>query len=441
MSYLVAIVGRPNTGKSTFFNRLTRTRKAIVDSTPGVTRDRNYGEVTWEDKEFTLVDTGGFEPEDSGGMISRMQEQTTVAMEEADAVILLLDGRGGLAAPDYEAVNRLRRISKPVFYLVNKIDAPEQEDKLLSDFYQLGVEPIYPVSAEHGYGIRDFMDAILPLIPEEKEETTEKDLIRISVLGRPNVGKSSLVNRLLGEQRMLVTDIPGTTRDSIDTMLEVSGRKYCLIDTAGIRRKSRVGEHLEKYSVIKALKSLADCDIAVSVLDASEGVTDQDAKILGYVSEKHKGCILIANKWDLLKGRPDLQKRLRAEIRERTVFISYAPLIAVSALTGHNVTRILALANKVYAQYTTRISTSRLNEELREMVSQHEPPASRGRRIKLYYATQTRTKPPTFLIFANYPDSIPPSYLRYLNNQFRERLGLDESPIRINLRQRERRGS
>ncbi|MFH1146853.1 MAG: ribosome biogenesis GTPase Der [Pseudomonadota bacterium] len=441
MSYLVAIVGRPNTGKSTLFNRLTRTRKAIVDSTPGVTRDRNYAEVTWDEKEFTLVDTGGFESEDSGEIISKMQGQTTLAMEEADAIILLLDGRGGPAPPDYEAVSRLRRVNKPVLYVVNKIDGPEQEERLLPDFYRLGVEPLYSVSAEHAYGIRDFMEALLAFIPEQKEEGAGEDLIRISVVGRPNVGKSSLVNRLLGEERMLVTDVPGTTRDSIDTLFEVSGRKYCLIDTAGVRRKSRVGGHLEKFSVIKALKSLSECDIALSVLDAGEGITDQDARILGYISEKNKGCILIVNKWDLLKDRDDLKKRIKTEIRAQTVFISYAPLLNISALTGCNTKRILSLAETVYGQYTARISTSKLNEALRELVSQHEPPASRGRRIKLYYATQTAIKPPTFLIFANYPDSIPTSYQRYIVNQLRETLALEKAPIRIVLRQRERRGS
>lgn len=439
MSFLVAIVGRPNTGKSTLFNRLTRTRKAIVNSTPGVTRDRNYGEVTWEGKRFTLVDTGGFEPAGRDKLVSKMQEQTTLAMEEADVIMFLMDGRQGVTATDYEAIDCLRKIEKPVFYVVNKIDSLEKED-LLSDFYQLGVHPIYGVSGEHGYGIRDFMDVLLTHIPVEREAEIGPEVIRMAILGRPNVGKSSIVNRLLGQDRMLVTEIPGTTRDSVDTILEREGRTYCLIDTAGIRRKGRVSHQLEKYSVIRALRSLSECDLALVLIDAGEGVTDQDVHILGYVSDNHKGCIIVVNKWDLLKGDERRKKKIIDDITAATPFIAYAPVLKISALTGYRVSSILELVDKVYKQYNTRFSTGKVNQTLNEILAHHEPPLRGGRRVKLYYMTQTGIKPPTFVVFTNYPESIHFSYRRYLVNELRKKFAFDQSPVRVIFRRREKGG-
>ncbi|MEW5949464.1 MAG: ribosome biogenesis GTPase Der [Thermodesulfobacteriota bacterium] len=437
MSFLVAIVGRPNTGKSTFFNRLTHSRRAIVDSTPGVTRDRNYGEVAWEGKRFVLVDTGGFEPVGGDKLVSRMQEQTTLAMEEADAVIFLMDGREGLTATDYEAIDRLRKIEKPVFYVANKIDSLEKED-LLSDFYQLGVDPIYGISAEHGYGVRDFMDELAAHIPAEEATEAGPEVIRIAILGRPNVGKSSLVNRLLGEERMVVTEIAGTTRDSVDTILERGGTKYRLIDTAGIRKKGRISHRLEKYSILKALKSLAECDVAIVLVDAAEGITEQDTHILGYVSDNHKGCVIAINKWDLVKDDEKRKKKLMADIAVAAPFMAYAPVLKISALTGYRVNGILRSVDEVYEQYTARISTGKVNQALKEILAHHEPPLRKGRRVKLFYMTQTGIKPPTFVVFSNYPESIHFSYERYLVNQLREKFAFDRCPLRLILRRREK---
>ncbi len=440
MSFLVAVVGRPNTGKSTLFNRLTRTRKALVDSMPGVTRDRNYGQVAWDEKQLTLVDTGGFEPVSDDQLVSKMQEQTTLAMEEADAVIFLMDGREGLTATDHEAIDRLRRIQKPVFYVVNKIDSPEKED-LLSDFYQLGVDPIYGISAEHGYGIGDFMDALISHIPAERRvEAVGKEVIRVAILGRPNVGKSSLVNRLLGQERMLVTDIAGTTRDSVDTILEAGEKKYRLIDTAGIRKRGRTSQRLEKYSVMRALRTLSECDIALVIIDVTTGITDQDAHILGYVSDNHKGCIIAVNKWDLLRDDDRLKKKVIDDITRTTPFMAYAPLLKISALSGYRVNTVLKSVDRVYEEYTTRISTGQVNQALGEIVAHHEPPLRGGRRVKLYYMTQVGIKPPTFVVFANYPESIHFSYQRYLINELRKRFAFDRCPVRVIFRRREKVG-
>ncbi len=438
MSFIVAIVGRPNTGKSTLFNRLTHTRKAIVDPTPGVTRDRNYGEVTWDGKEFTLVDTGGFEPDSTGELVSKMGQQTHLAMEEADAVIFLMDGRAGLTPADHEGVGRLRKMEKTVFYVVNKIDGPEHED-LAMDFYRLGLDTVHTISAEHGYGIGDFMDLLVSHIPSEERAEDVEQITRIAILGRPNVGKSSLVNRLLGEERMVVTEIAGTTRDSVDSLLERAGRKYRLIDTAGIRRKARVSHHLETFSVIKALRSLSECDIALVLIDAGEGVTDQDIRILGYAAEKHKACILVVNKWDLLKNEPGLGKKIKGAIADATPFISYAPLVTASAITGYNIGRLFEVIDQAYVQYTMRVSTGKLNQALRDIVAEHEPPLYRRHPVKLYYGTQATVRPPSFVFFTTSPQGIHASYERYVANQLRKRFGFDKCPVRIMFRQREKR--
>lgn len=438
MSFVVAVVGRPNTGKSTLFNRLTRTSKAMVDRTPGVTRDRNYGPVVWDEKQFILVDTGGFEPASGDKLTAKMQEQTTLAIEEADAIIFLLDGREGLMAGDYEAVDSLRKVGKPVFYVVNKIDGLEQED-LLPEFYQLGVEQIYGLSAEHGYGIRDFLDALVSQIPAPVEVEAASEVIRVAILGRPNVGKSSLINRLLGQDRMLVTDIPGTTRDSVDTVLETAGKTYRLIDTAGIRKKGRVSHRLEKYSVMRALRSLSECDIAVVLVDACAGVTEQDVHVLGYVSENHRGCIIAINKWDLVKDDERIKKKVLEDIARATPFMAYAPLLRISALSGYGIRDILKSVDKVYAQYTARISTGGVNQALKEILAHHEPPLWGGRRIKLFYMTQVSIRPPTFVVFSNHPEAIHFSYERYLVNQLREKFSFDKCPLRLILRQREKR--
>jgi GTP-binding protein len=437
MKPIVAIVGRPNVGKSTLFNRMTRSRKALVDDFPGVTRDRNYGEVRWDETSFTVVDTGGFSGFESEELVSLVTYQVVQAIEEADAIVMLLDGRGGVTPVDTDLVQRLRESGKPVFYAVNKIDGPRQE-LLLSDFSVLGVDSLHAVSAEHGYGVNDFLDALTAVLPQAGPEP-HSDRIRLAVIGRPNVGKSSLINRLLGDERLVVSEKPGTTRDAIDTICTVNQKEYVLIDMAGIRRKARVREKLEKFSVIKALRSLDRCDIALVMMDASEGVTDQDATIASYALDRGRGCIVLVNKWDLVKKNSETAKTYTDTVQERLPFLKFAPILTVSALTGQRVFKIFEWVERVQEQFTTRIGTGRLNKTLEALVHRHQPPVHRGKRIKFYYVTQVASAPPTFVCFVNYPEGIHSSYKRYLINELRVSLGLDLTPVRLFFRKREKR--
>jgi GTP-binding protein len=437
MKPIVAIVGRPNVGKSTLFNRITRTRKALVDDSPGVTRDRNYGDARWGDIIFTLVDTGGFSDFGSEEFASLVRYQVMQAIEEADAIIVLFDGRAGVTPIDTDLVRMLRQSSKPVFYSVNKIDGPRQES-VLSDFSVLGVDSLCPVSAEHGYGVHDLLDALAAVLPGGTPEAVSHR-IRLSVMGRPNVGKSSLINRLLGDERLVVSEIPGTTRDAVDTICKVNDKEYVLIDTAGIRRKGRVRKKVEKFSIIKALRSLNRCDIALVMMDASEGVTDQDVRIAGYALERGRACIILLNKWDLVEKDSNSAEGYVNKVKDRLKFLSFAPILTLSALTGKRAFKVFDWAECVYEQYTTRISTGRLNRTLEAIVDQHQPPAYRGRRIRFYYATQTSVAPPTLVCFVNYPDGVHFSYRRYVINKLREGLGMDRTPIRVIFRRREKR--
>ncbi len=438
MNPIVAIVGRPNVGKSTLFNRLTRRRDAIVDDMPGVTRDRHYGDAVWDDQPFTLVDTGGILTDDKDGFSRQIQTQVEEAIEDADVIILLLDGKTGVSPFDMELVRMLRAVEKPVLVAINKIDSPEQES-MLADFYSLGLDDFFPVSAEHRYGISDFLDAMTATFePQEtKDEADQSDeTIRLAVIGRPNVGKSSLVNRILGEERVVVSQVPGTTRDAIDTPCEVDGQRYLLIDTAGIRRKGKVHQRLEKFSVIKALKSLDRCHLALVVLDADEGITDQDISIAGYAHERGCGCIFLLNKWDLVEKDTYTADRYIENLRSAAKFLNFAPAITISAKTGLRVRKIFSLINKVYDQYAARIDTGPLNRIFERAVARNEPSLHRGRRIKFFYATQVSTRPPTFLAFVNYPDAVHFSYRRYLMNQIRSETGLTHTPIRLYFRKR-----
>ncbi len=437
MKPILAIVGRPNVGKSTLFNRMTRSRKALVDDFPGVTRDRIYGDAQWNDVSFTVVDTGGFSEFESEQFVPLVRYQVIQAIEQADAIIMLLDGREGITPVDTDLVQRLRQSSKPVFYGVNKIDGPSHES-LLADFSILGVEHLYPISAEHRYGIADFMDALTAVLPKTASEPAS-NRIRLAVIGRPNVGKSSLINRLLGDERLVVSELPGTTRDAVDTVCNVRGKEYLLIDTAGIRRKARVREKLEKFSIIKALKSLNRCHIALVMMDAFDGLTDQDVRIAGYAWERGRACIILLNKWDLVEKDSTTAKRHVQAVKDRLKFLGFAPVLTISALTGQRTLKIFDWVETVYDQYITRVSTGRLNRILETIVSQHEPTVYRGRRIRLYYATQTSTAPPTFVCFVNYPEGIHFSYERYMLNQLRERLGLGKTPMRLVFRKREKR--
>ncbi len=434
MKPIIAIVGRPNVGKSTLFNRITRKKDALVDDFPGVTRDRHYAETIWNDIPFTLVDTGGFSGDDADGFGDKIRFQVRLAMEDADAIILVLDGKGGISPFDTEIISILRTVNLPVFYVVNKIDGLEKEINLY-DFYNLGIEQLYSLSAEHGYGVSDFLDDLTAILPESEPQEAD-DAVSIAVVGRPNVGKSSLINKILGEERLLVSDIPGTTRDSIDTLFRVRGKTYRLIDTAGIRRKARVSQKIEKFSVIKALKSLDRCDVALIVLDAEEGVTDQDIRVAGYAYERGCGCVFILNKWDRVEKDNRTVKRFTEQIRTAAKFLGFAPIISVSALTGHRVPKIFEQVDKVYGQYNMRIDTGPLNKILEKALARTEPSLHKGKRLKFYYATQIDVKPPSFVFFVNYPEAVHFSYQRYLANQIREATDLHHTPIRVLFRLR-----
>jgi len=437
MKPIVAIIGRPNTGKSTLFNRMTRTRDAIVDDMPGVTRDRKYGDAVWNEKPFTVVDTGGFVEGDPDDFAEQIRLQVRQALADADAVVLLFDGKAGILPFDRDLVEMVRDYSKPVIYAVNKIDGQGRETDLY-EFYSLGVSPLYPVSAEHGYGMADFLDALTGELAETPvEEPAENAPIRLAIVGRPNAGKSSLLNRIVGQSRSVVSDTPGTTRDTVDTPCRVGGRDYLLIDTAGIRRKSKVSQRLEKFSIIKALKSMERCDVALVVLDASEGITDQDVKIIGYAYERGCGMILLLNKWDLVDKERVSVRQMTRDLQHAAKFTGFAPVLTISALTGQRVNRIFDLVRDVYSQYTTRINTGRLNQIITAATERTAPSLYKGRRIKFYYATQVKTRPPTFVCFVNFPKAVHFSYRRYLVNQIREETGLDRTPVRMYFRKRE----
>ena len=434
MKPIVAIVGRPNVGKSTLFNRITRTKDALVDDLPGVTRDRIFGDAEWDGVPFTLVDTGGFAGDDEDGFAAQIRHQVQQAIDDADLILLVLDGKNGISPYDRDLVERLRPVTKPVMVAVNKIDGIEQEDRLY-EFYGLGFEQVHALSAEHRYGFNDLMDLIVSRLPQSASEA-DTDEIRVAVVGRPNVGKSSLINRILGEQRLVVSDVPGTTRDSVDSLFRIDRQSYRLIDTAGIRRKGKVSRKLEKFSVIKSLRSLDRCDVALIVIDAAEGITDQDTSIAGYAHERGCGCVFLLNKWDLVEKTTATARRYQERLREAAKFLSFAPSLTVSALTGQRVFKLFHLVDAVFRQYTTRIGTGQVNRIIERAIQYNEPSLIRGRRLKFYYATQVSARPPTFVLFVNAPDAVHFSYRRYLTNRLREETGLDRTPLRIWFRQR-----
>ena len=434
---MVAIVGRPNVGKSTLFNRLCRERRAIVDDTPGITRDRLVAQVIWGDRPFCLVDTGGIDEEiDRYPLQMQVRQQAQMALEEADLLIFLADGKEGLHSGDATVVDLLRRSGKPVLYGVNKIDGSEQENGIY-EFYGLGVEKFFPISAAHGYGIRDMMDALVEMLPPVTTGEEEAKGIRVAIIGRPNVGKSSLLNRIMGSERVLVSDIPGTTRDAIDVSVMVNDQSYLLIDTPGIRRRSKTRDKIEKFSVLKALKSIDRCQVAVLLLDGSEGITAQDVRIAGYIHERRRGALVVINKWDLVQKDPHRVAAIKESLNEALKFMPYAPQLRISALTGNRVSTLLPTLNMVFSQYSTRVQTSAVNEVLVTAVSRHEPPMHGGRRTKILYGAQVSTQPPTFVVFVSYPEAIHFSYQRYLTNQIRKAFSLDSTPLRLVFRKRE----
>jgi GTP-binding protein len=437
-SPVLAIVGRPNVGKSTLFNKLLGERKAIVDDSPGVTRDRNYGEAEWAGRKFQLIDTGGLDTDAEGGLEESIQKQSRLALREADVILFLFDGKGGLNPLDREAVGLLRKEDKPVLFAVNKIDSRQRADNLY-EFYALGIDPLFSISAEHGLGISDLMDEVVQQFPnteESDEKTEEKAPLRISVVGRPNVGKSTLINRLLGFERSVVDSTPGTTRDALDTPFKLEGEPCLLVDTAGIRRKARINDRLERFSVSHSLRSVDRGDLVIHILDGVEGVTDQDAQILSYACQRGKALLLAVNKWDVVsKNGPDVES-YREEVYHQLSFLDFVPVTFISASTGYGVRRMLDTASGVLRAYGKKVSTSAMNQALQRIVRAHAAPLSQGKPVKFYYGTQTGTRPPTFTLFVNTPQAVPESYQRYLIHQLREHLALEYVPIRLVLRAR-----
>lgn len=431
----VAIVGRPNVGKSTLFNRLLKKRKAIVEDFPGVTRDRHYAEVTRFSRPFLLIDTGGFEPASEDRLLIQMREQSQLAVEEADIIFYLMDVKDGLTPSDIEIAKMLRQVDKPIFYVINKVDGEKQEAET-AEFYALGIDKFYTLSAEHGLGVNELIDDLEKLLPPAAEDSDPEAEVRIAIVGRPNVGKSSLVNRLLGYERVVANPVAGTTRDSIDTPFVYNQNRYVLIDTAGIRRKGRISQLLEKYSAVAALKAMDRAHVVLMVIDAEDGVTDQDLAVAGYAYEKGRALMLIVNKWDLPEKDDQTMGKFIAEVQRRFKFLPFAPLMFVSALTGQRVSKIMDKVEDVAAEFNRRIPTAKLNQGLEEFVSKHPPSMVGIQRIKFYYAAQAAVRPPTFVLFTNQPDKIHFSYQRYLVNCFREKFNFEQVPVRLEFKGR-----
>ncbi|CCJ33378.1 ribosome biogenesis GTPase Der [Caloramator australicus] len=427
---IVAIVGRPNVGKSTLFNKLVGKRISIVEDTPGVTRDRIYAEVEWLNYRFTLVDTGGIEPESEDIILKQMKRQAQIAIETADVILFMVDGKEGLTATDIEVAEMLRRVKKPVVLVVNKIDNLKLEDNKF-EFYSLGLGEPITISAALSLGIGDMLDEIVKYFKDKEADDEEEPLIKVAIVGKPNVGKSSLLNRLTGEERAIVSDIPGTTRDAIDSLVEINGEKFLFIDTAGIRRKSKIKEEIEKYSVIRSLAAIDRADVCLIMIDATEGVTEQDEKIAGIAHEAGKGIVIVVNKWDLIEKDDKTMNEYNNKIRTALSFMTYAPIIYISAKTGQRVTKLIDLIKYVADQNAMRVKTGILNEVISEAVMLRQPPVEKGKALKIYYATQVLTKPPTFAIFVNDEEIVHFSYDRYLENQIRQHFGFEGTPIRL----------
>lgn len=435
---VVAIVGRPNVGKSTLFNRIVGRMIAIVENTPGVTRDRLYFDSEWLNKKFTLIDTGGIEFKDkSTPLSSQMKRQAEIAIEESDLVVFIVDAQSGFTPEDDILAKYLLKSGKPVILAANKVENFAKFETEFYEYLQLGFGEPIPISAVHGMNIGDLLDRIIENLPQEDEEDYDPDIIKIAVIGRPNVGKSSLVNMMVGEERVIVSDIPGTTRDAIDTPFVYEGKNYVLIDTAGIRRKKKIAELTENYSVIRSFRAIERSDVVLMIIDALEGVTDQDKRIVGYAHEKGKGIILIINKWDLVEKDDKTLHKFEKDIREELAFLHYAPTQFISAKTGQRVNKIMDLVDFVSEQTSMRVATSTLNNMLREWVYLNPPPSDKGKRLKILYATQGGVQPPTFIFFANEPELVHFSYRRYLENQLRKTFGFEGSPLRLIMRRKD----
>ena len=433
---LVAIVGRPNVGKSMLFNKLTGQRLSIVEDTPGVTRDRLYAQAEWRNRTFDLVDTGGIEPNTDNQILSFMREQAEIAIATADVIIFVCDIKTGMTAADQDVASMLQRSKKPVILAVNKMDATGHTNPDIYEFYNLGLGDPYPVSAVHGHGTGDLLDACFEYFPPEEETEEEDDVVKVAIIGKPNVGKSSLTNRILGEERVIVSNVAGTTRDAVDSYFENETGKYLIIDTAGMRKKSKVDDRVEKFSVLRATMAIERSDVCLILIDANEGVTEQDTKVAGLAHEAGKACIIVVNKWDAVEKDDKTMKRMEDDIRRDLAYMTYAPIIFISALTGQRVTKLFDLIQTVVNQAAIRIPTGVLNSVLADATTRVQPPTDKGRRLKIYYMTQVGVKPPHFVIFCNDARLFHFSYQRYIENQIRSTFGLVGTPVQITVRQK-----
>ena len=434
---IVAVVGRPNVGKSTLFNKLVGKRLSIVEDTPGVTRDRIYSKCEWRNREFMIVDTGGIEPASDDVILAQMRRQAQVAIEKADVIVFLTDMRCGVTADDYEVASMLQKSGKPVILAVNKCDGIGEPPPEFYVFYNLGMGDPFPVSALHGHGSGDLLDEIFKYFPKEDTPEYDEEYIKVAVIGKPNVGKSSLINRIAGEERAIVSDIAGTTRDATDTIIENEDGKYVFIDTAGIRRKSKITEKIEHYSVLRAYMAVDRADVCVIVIDALVGFTDQDSKVAGYAHEQGKACIVAVNKWDAVDKSTGTMEEYTNDLKEKFSFMSYVPFIFISAKTGQRVDKLFELINSVNSQNCMRITTGMLNDVLSYATTRVQPPSDKGRRLKIYYMTQASVRPPTFVVFVNRADLFHFSYQRYIENQIRQTFGLTGTPVRFVIRERD----
>ena len=436
MKPLVAIVGRPNVGKSMLFNKLCGQRLSIVEDTPGVTRDRLYAQCEWRNRVFDIVDTGGIEPGTDDQILSFMREQAEIAIQTATVVVFVCDVKTGMTAADQEVANMLLRARKPVVLAVNKADQVGRENSDIYEFYNLGLGDPIAVSAVHGHGTGDLLDACLQYFPPEDEEEEDSDVIQVAIIGKPNVGKSSLVNRILGQERVIVSDVAGTTRDAVDSPFETGRGKYLFIDTAGMRKKSRVDDRIEKFSVLRATMAIERSDVCLIMIDAREGVTEQDTKVAGLAHEAGKACIIVVNKWDAIEKDGKTMDKMRQDVMRDLSYMTYAPIVFISALTGQRVDRLFELINYVNDQAATRISTGMLNSVLADATARVQPPTDKGRRLKIYYMTQVGIRPPHFVCFCNDARLFHFSYQRYLENQIRATFGLEGTPVRLTIRQK-----
>lgn len=433
---IVAVVGRPNVGKSTLFNKLIGQRLSIVEDTPGVTRDRIYSKCEWRGREFMVVDTGGIEPESDDIILSQMRRQAELAIEKADVIVLVTDVRCGVTANDYAVSEMLLKSGKPVVLAVNKCDALGEPPMELYEFYNLGIGEPFPISSVHGHGTGDMLDEVIKNFPEQNDTEEEDDAIKVAIIGKPNVGKSSLVNRIAGEERVIVSNIAGTTRDATDTVIENENGKFVFIDTAGIRKKSKINDKVEHYSVLRAYMAVDRADVCVIVIDAEVGFTEQDSKVAGYAHEQGKACVVAVNKWDAIEKTDKTMQEFRTKLENDFSFMSYVPFVFISAKTGQRVNKLFELIKYTFDQNSMRISTGMLNDVLAYATSRVQPPSDKGRRLKIYYMTQPSTKPPTFVTFVNRADLFHFSYQRYIENQIRSTFGLEGTPVRFVVRER-----